>query len=218
MALKRMGELAYLTRFYARAQSIFTKTGMPDLTLDMRAVEAVAVNAVKEQLKNTKLDAGANKAPSKQNAKAADGKKAEKPVKAMPPKKSVPVEEVMEPYRIDLRVGKIVGVENHPDADSLYVEKIDFGEASGPRTIISGLVRHMTLEQMQDRWVVCMCNLKPVRSVASFLFLSFNKHFSTNKVILSQYARNQIRRDGHVRHLCRGWDCSLTRTRRLGSR
>ena len=33
--------------------------------------------------------------------------------------------------------GKIVEVSQHPDAESLYIEKIDLGEAV-PRTIVSG--------------------------------------------------------------------------------
>lgn len=37
--------------------------------------------------------------------------------------------------RFDLRVGKIVSVEKHPDADSLYVEQIDLGEGK-PRTVL----------------------------------------------------------------------------------
>lgn len=34
------------------------------------------------------------------------------------------------PSRLDIRVGKIVEVSKHPDADTLYVEKIDLGEDS----------------------------------------------------------------------------------------
>lgn len=48
----------------------------------------------------------------------------------------------------------------HPDADSLYVEKIDVGEAE-PRTVVSGLVQFVPKEQLQDRLVVLLCNLKP---------------------------------------------------------
>lgn len=40
--------------------------------------------------------------------------------------------------RFDLRVGKIVSVEKHPDADSLYVEQIDVGEEK-PRTVLQSL-------------------------------------------------------------------------------
>lgn len=32
------------------------------------------------------------------------------------------------PSRLDIRVGKIIEISRHPDADSLYVEKIDVGK------------------------------------------------------------------------------------------
>lgn len=66
------------------------------------------------------------------------------------------------PSRLDIRVGKIVEVSKHPDADSLYVEKIDLGEDK-PRTIVSGLVNFIPIEEMQDRLVVVLCNLKPAK-------------------------------------------------------
>lgn len=52
--------------------------------------------------------------------------------------------------RLDLRVGRIVTAEKHPDADSLYVEQVDVGEAS-PRTVVSGLVKHIPLDQVQPQ-------------------------------------------------------------------
>jgi tyrosyl-tRNA synthetase len=64
--------------------------------------------------------------------------------------------------RLDIRVGKIVTVEKHPEADSLYVERVDVGEPE-PRTVVSGLAGYVPLEAMQDRWVVLLCNLKPVK-------------------------------------------------------
>ena len=71
--------------------------------------------------------------------------------------------------RIDLRVGKIVSAEKHPDADSLYIEQIDVGDEDGPRQIISGLANHIPLETMAGRNVVVICNLKPskMRGVVS---------------------------------------------------
>lgn len=64
--------------------------------------------------------------------------------------------------RLDFRVGKIIEISKHPDADSLYVEKIDCGEAA-PRTVVSGLVKFIPIEEMQNRMVVVMCNLKPAK-------------------------------------------------------
>uniref|UniRef100_A0A8C4M0H9 tRNA-binding domain-containing protein n=1 Tax=Equus asinus TaxID=9793 RepID=A0A8C4M0H9_EQUAS len=46
-------------------------------------------------------------------------------------------------------------------SDSLYVE-VDVGETA-PRTVVSGLVSHVPLEQMQNHMVILLCNLKPAR-------------------------------------------------------
>lgn len=70
--------------------------------------------------------------------------------------------------RLEIRVGKIIECEPHPDADTLYVEKVDVGEDE-PRVIVSGLVKFVPLEEMCDRDVIVLCNLKPraMRGVTS---------------------------------------------------
>lgn len=82
------------------------------------------------------------------------------------------------PSQIDLRVGKIVSIERHPDADALYLEKVDFGEADGPRTILSGLVNFVPIEKMQNRLVIGVCNLKPasMRGIKSYGMLLCATH------------------------------------------
>jgi aminoacyl tRNA synthase complex-interacting multifunctional protein 1 len=67
---------------------------------------------------------------------------------------------------IDLRVGVILNVSKHPTADKLYCEEIDVGEEK-PRAIASGLVPYYTLEQMQGRRLIVICNLKP-KSLVGF--------------------------------------------------
>jgi len=66
------------------------------------------------------------------------------------------------PARLDMRVGKVLSVSNHPDADGLYVEEIDVGEEK-PRTVVSGLRNFLQPEDLQDRSVVLLCNLKPAK-------------------------------------------------------
>jgi aminoacyl tRNA synthase complex-interacting multifunctional protein 1 len=104
-------------------------------------------------------------APPKTESENADkkGQKKEKPKKekAPAPEKEAIVE-VIDVSRFDLRVGKIVEVSRHPDADSLYLEKIDVGEDK-PRTVVSGLVKFVPIEEMENRMVVVMCNLKPAK-------------------------------------------------------
>ncbi|XP_067943989.1 aminoacyl tRNA synthase complex-interacting multifunctional protein 1-like [Watersipora subatra] len=64
--------------------------------------------------------------------------------------------------RLSLKVGKIVDVKKHPDADSLYVETVDLAEAA-TRTIVSGLVKHVPIEEMHGRLAIFACNLKPAK-------------------------------------------------------
>jgi len=51
-------------------------------------------------------------------------------------------------------------VTRHPDADSLFVEKIDVGEAE-PRTVVSGLLPYMPAEALMSARVLVVCNLQP---------------------------------------------------------
>lgn len=76
----------------------------------------------------------------------------------------------IDPYVMDIRVGKILKCYKHPEADSLYVEEVDVGDDSGePRQICSGLVKYVDIEEMQDATVTVLCNLKPrnMRGIAS---------------------------------------------------
>lgn len=89
--------------------------------------------------------------------------KATKPKKEKQPK---PTQNVIEPPvdvgRLDLRIAKVEAVQKHPDADSLYVLKINCGEEK-PRTVCSGLVKYVSIDELRDRYVVLLCNLKPVK-------------------------------------------------------
>lgn len=49
---------------------------------------------------------------------------------------------------LDIRVGRILRAWRHPEADSLYVEEVDLGEPE-PRTICSGLVNYIPIEDLQ---------------------------------------------------------------------
>lgn len=62
--------------------------------------------------------------------------------------------------RLDIRVGEIVSAELHPGADALYVEKIDVGEES-PRTIVSGLVKFIPIDEFIGSKCLVIANLKP---------------------------------------------------------
>lgn len=104
---------------------------------------------------------------TKEKKKIEGEKKEKKPKEAQkkPDSDNLPVDV----GRLDMRVGKILKAEKHPDADSLYVSTIECGDAA-PRTVVSGLVKFVPIEELQGRMVVVLCNLKP----AKVLELYFN--------------------------------------------
>lgn len=62
--------------------------------------------------------------------------------------------------KLELRVGQIGKVWHHETAEHLYCEEVDVGaEAGGVRQVASGLRAHYSLEQMQGRKVIVVCNL-----------------------------------------------------------
>ena len=62
--------------------------------------------------------------------------------------------------KLELRVGRIVEVEEHPNADKLFVLKVDLGEEE--RTIVAGLRGHYTADELRGKKAVFVVNLEPV--------------------------------------------------------
>lgn len=69
---------------------------------------------------------------------------------------------VIDVRKLDFRIGQIIDINKHPDADSLYVEKVDCGEEKA-RTVVSGLVKYIPMEDLRNKMVMILCNLKPVK-------------------------------------------------------
>jgi methionyl-tRNA synthetase len=70
--------------------------------------------------------------------------------------------------QVELKTGTITSVEDHPNADKLYVVHIDDGTDDG-RIVCAGLKDYYTAEQMTGKHVVFVANLKPrkLRGVVS---------------------------------------------------
>lgn len=62
--------------------------------------------------------------------------------------------------KLNLKVAKILSVENHPNADKLYVLKLDAGE---PRQLVAGVKAHYSPEELIGRHVIIISNLKPAQ-------------------------------------------------------
>lgn len=144
-----------------------------------KAAAAAATAAAAGGAQTTLPDRSGNaKGPKEAAAAGGEGgqrtQKKEKKEKAPKPQKAPAPTAPLSPSLIDLRVGHILKAIKHPEADSLFVSTIAMGDKPGTddteevdgvvcRTVCSGLNGLVPLEEMQGRYVVVVCNLKPVK-------------------------------------------------------
>lgn len=69
--------------------------------------------------------------------------------------------------KIELRVGKIIDVKDHPNASKLYVITVDLG--SEKRQIVSGIKDYYKPEELIGKKIVVITNLEPkiIRGIES---------------------------------------------------
>ena len=79
--------------------------------------------------------------------------------------------------KVDIRVGKIVKVEDYPDARKpSYKLDIDFGSEIGTKKSIGQYVANYKKEELQDKLVACVVNFPPRqigKAVSEVLTLGF---------------------------------------------
>lgn len=89
-------------------------------------------------------------------------------IKAVKEKKEKEAKETKEEITIDdfskiqLKVGKVIKCEKHPNADKLLVSQIDVGEET-PRQIVSGIADVYSPEEFVGKKVIVVTNLKPAK-------------------------------------------------------
>ena len=114
------------------------------------AAPAAAAPAAKEEKKAVASSSTPAAAPAKAEKKA-----------AAPAAAAAPAGEVSSMSKVAFIVGRVTEVAKHPESAKLYVEKIDLGEPTGPRTILSGLQEHITEEAFLNKLVLVVANLEP---------------------------------------------------------
>ncbi len=112
--------------------------------------------------KNKITKTGAPKSTTEKGKSTKKGKqKSEGKNNKAPPAPHSPADQ--SPFtKIDIRVGKITKVWNHPDSEKLFCEEIDIGEEN-VRSVASGLRPYYKLEDLQDRMIILVSNLKAAK-------------------------------------------------------
>ncbi len=164
------------------ARQIFDKLGSPPMELhaisgDLRnltvgtKIQIGDVLYTKLVSEAERLDAETAAQKKKDDYEEAQRKKKEKKAKMAASKN----DDQPEFTKVDIRVGQITKIWNHPEADKLFCEEIDVGEKSGPREIASGLRNYYELSELENKKVLVVCNLKPSKIVG----------FSSNGMVLA---------------------------------
>ena len=87
-----------------------------------------------------------------------EGRDMEKPSPQFAKVEASPSGEFQRYAALDLKVGKVLDVQQHPNADKLYLMKIDIGR---PITIVSGLKEFYTADELRTKTLVIVTNLEP---------------------------------------------------------
>lgn len=94
---------------------------------------------------------------------------------------------------LDIRIGRIIKAWRHEEADSLYVEEVDVGEAE-PRIIYSGLVKYIPLHHLQ----VCIVSSKAFSQLPNdpeiFCFIVQGSLLDRKVVVLANLKPRNMRR------------------------
>jgi len=71
--------------------------------------------------------------------------------------------------KLQLKIAKVLKVEDHPNADKLYVLTVTTGTGEAEKTIVAGIKMHYKPEELVGKQVVIIDNLEPavIRGVAS---------------------------------------------------
>lgn len=69
--------------------------------------------------------------------------------------------------KLELKVGKIIDVSDHPKADKLYILKVDIGEKQ--IQLVAGIKNFYSKEELKNKLIVVLVNLEPkaLRGVVS---------------------------------------------------
>ncbi len=90
----------------------------------------------------------------------------------------------LSPEILDLRVAEIKEVKDHPNADKLYVLKIDLGTEQ--RQLLAGLKKYYKMEDLVGKHIIIIANLKPrrIRGLESQGMLLAADDKKQNKIVL----------------------------------
>ena len=155
----------YLTK---TPEKIFAKLGIQDESL--KTLDSAKFGKMEAGLKVEKGDALFQRLDMNKEIEAMNKIAEEEKAKALKENKKAMEDNVVkipeigidEFEKIQLKVGKVIECQKVEKADKLLCSKVDLGEGK-LRTIVSGIAKYYSPEEMVGKQVVVVANLKPVK-------------------------------------------------------
>lgn len=155
----------YLTK---TPEKIFAKLGIQDESL--KTLDSAKFGKMEAGLKVEKGDALFQRLDMNKEIEAMNKIAEEEKAKALKENKKATEDNVVkipeigidEFEKIQLKVGKVIECQKVEKADKLLCSKVDLGEGK-LRTIVSGIAKYYSPEEMVGKQVVVVANLKPVK-------------------------------------------------------
>jgi len=100
--------------------------------------------------------------------------------------------------KLDLRVGKVIKVEDIEGADKLYKLEVDLGKEK--KTLVAGLKKHYSIKKLKGKKCVVFCNLEPrvMRGIKSEGMILAAVNEQEDKIALIQ-PDNEIELESEIR-------------------
>jgi methionyl-tRNA synthetase len=156
--LKDEGELERVLGTGLEALRVIAHLGSPILPASARSIasslgfEISSIASLSAGAASYQVKLGPPLFPRREARKDAAGGESPKPAAAGP----------VDPFsRLEIRVGRIEEVHDHPNAETLFAMTVEIGGEK--RSICAGLRKHLRAEDLSGRKVIVLANLKPAQ-------------------------------------------------------
>lgn len=166
--IERLGTVLYNSAEALRVASILYFPIMPDSCEEIRKRLGLKRNSVRLEdafewgllRPETKTHVGEPLFPRIDEAKVLKDLRTEKPMQE-PKAKEEGLIDIGEFARIKLVVGKVIDCKKAPDAEKLFLMKVDIG--TEVRDLVAGIAEWYSPEELVDKLIVVVTNLKPAK-------------------------------------------------------
>ena len=141
-----------------------TVTAIPPLfgRLDFKTLQPEIEKIREEQRKQYEASVAAEQpAPAKTEKENKPVQEEKKTAETSEGEQAVPEISIDDFFKVQLRVGEIIACEKVPKSSKLLHETVKFGDEV--RSVVSGIAKHYTPEELVGKKVVFVTNLKPVK-------------------------------------------------------